>query len=696
MVSARILPALRAVALLAVLDLSGHLSAQEKEKSPSAVEYGSAIRPLVMKYCSSCHGAAKPKGGLDLASRNGAEKPDHWKDTWERLRSRHMPPSGKPQPSAAEREKMLAWIEGVFAQATLAGHADPGPLRPRRLNGREHTNTVRDLFVTGAKPSVRKTSFEPLKDGRISLYRMFPPPEHPTQFVARFLPPDTSDGGFDTIAEGLSIPPFLVEKHLRATKVLFDDMFTLNAKRPNSYQWHLYQGLQKLQKGPLKKGQTQRQAVAAFLKDFASQAFRRPVSAEEAERYAKLFDQAQAKGEDFESSIRLPLQAILVAPGFTLLWSDPGPAKAGIPVRALGDHELAARLSYFLWSSMPDQELVKLADQGQLRDEKVFDAQVRRMMGDWRSRDGLLLGFLMQWLQLDRLDRAAPDAEKYPAYFQNNLGDQMKQELMLFADAIVVEDRSILEFIDADWGFLSYPLAEHYGVSDFPGKKTNNNEPPWYRVKFPSRSPLPGGEGKGMRVRGGVLTMGKVLIGTSQPLRTSPVHRGKWVLETILGTPPPPPPPEVDNVLKEEPDGKKKLTVPQLMARHRDNPSCFACHQMIDPLGLAFENFDPTGKWRDKDQEQTIDTRGELVDGTKFNGVAELKVVLLARKDEFTRGFVEKMLTYALGRQLDYYDVATVNRIAQAVKDDGYKFSRVVLEVAKSYPFRNCRTSHVK
>jgi len=442
--------------------------------------------------------------------------------------------------------------------------------------------------------------------------------------------------------------------------------------------------LQKLQKGPLKKGLTQRQAVAAFLKDFAGQSFRRPVSAEEVERYAKLFDQAQAKGEDFESSIRLPLQAILVAPGFTLLWSDPGPAKADMPVRALADHELAARLSYFLWSTLPDQELVKLADKGQLRDEKVLDAQIRRMMGDWRSRDGMLFGFLMQWLQLDRLDRAAPDAEKYPAYFQNNLGDLMTQELLLFADAIVVEDRSILEFIDADWGFLSYPLAEHYGVSEFPGKKTTNNEPPWYRVKFKDKR------------RGGVLTMGKVLIGTSQPLRTSPVHRGKWVLETILGTPPPPPPPEVDNVLKEEPDGKKKLTVPQLMARHRDNPSCFACHQLIDPLGLAFESFDPTGKWRDKDQEQPIDTRGELADGTKFNGVAELKAVLIARKDEFTRGFVEKMLTYALGRQLDYYDVASVNRITQAVRDDGYKFSRVVLEVAKSYPFRNCRASQVK
>ena len=671
--------------LAAIFACTGRLPAQEKNEAVLATEYERVIRPLQAKYCFSCHGATKPKGGIDLASRKGTEKPHAWKEVWERLRSRQMPPLGKPQPTAGERERMVAWIESVFAHETLDGQADPGPLRPRRLNAREYINTVRDLFVTGGKPSVRKTSFEPLKDGRISLYRMFPPPEHPTHFVTRFLPQDTSDGGFDTLAESLTIPPFFVEKHLRATKVLLDEMVTVNASRSSSYQWTLYAGLLKLEKGPAPKNKTQRQLVAEFLRDFASRAFHRPVTADEAEKYTKLFDQAQAKKEDFESSLRLPLQAILVSSNFLILWHD-APRRearrgASHHIKLLSDHELAARLSYFLWSSLPDEALIKLADKGQLRDEKVFDAQVRRMIGDWRSRDGLLFGFLMQWLQLDRLDRAQPDADKYPAYFQNNLGDQMTQELLMFADAIMVEDRSILEFIDADWGFLSYPLAEHYGVKNFPGKKTGGDQPPWYRVKYADKR------------RGGVLTMGKVLIGTSQPTRTSPVHRGKWVLETILGTPPPPPPPEVDNVLKEEPYGKKKLTVPQLMARHRDNPSCIACHQMIDPLGLAFESFDPTGKWRDKDQDQPIDTRGELIDGTKFNGVAELKTVLMTRKDEFTHGFVEKMLTYALGRKLDYYDVATVNRITQAVKDDGYKFSRVVIEVARSYPFRNCRAS---
>jgi len=283
-------------------------------------------------------------------------------------------------------------------------------------------------------------------------------------------------------------------------------------------------------------------------------------------------------------------------------------------------------------------------------------------------------------LQVDKLDRAAPDAERYAAYFQNNLGELMRSELLLFVDAILVEDRSILEFIDADWGFLCYPLAQHYGIDPFPGKKQPANAPPtWYRVKFADKT------------RGGALTSGKVLTGMSHPLRTSPVHRGKWVLETVLGAPPPPPPPDVDNVLKEEKVDGKRLTVPQLMARHRNNAACSSCHQMIDPLGLAFENFDPVGRWRDRDEDQPIDARGALADGKKFNGIAEFKTLLMSRKDEFTRNFVEQMLTYALGRRLEFYDVATVKEITRAVAADDYKLSRVVVEVVKSYPFRNRR-----
>jgi hypothetical protein len=557
-------------------------------------------------------------------------------------------------------------------------------LRPRRLNAREHANSFRDLAVQNDYARPRRTSYAPGKKGPISLYQaIIPPPEHPCAFVWRTLPHDTHDGGFDTISDNLSIQPFLVEKYLRCGKTLLDDAFTLNPKRGESYQWPLYREMAKLEKGPFPRGTTRRQALVAFLQKFAGRAFRRPVSAEEVEKYAKLYDAARERGESFQSAIRLPVQAVLASPRFVVLWSDAGPAgdKPSAPVRPLDDYELATRLSYFLWSTIPDQKLFQVAKEGKLKQPKVLEEQARRMLKDVRVTTGLHEGFLRQWLQLARLERNAPDSEKYPAYFKENLAELMKQELLLFSDAILVEDRSVLEFIDADWGFLCYPLAKHYGMDGFPGKKQPSNaQASWYRVKWPDRK------------RGGVLTMGVVLTGTSQPLRTSPVHRGKWVLETILGTPPPPPPPDVDNQLKEDDKGgKKPLTVPQRLAKHRDNPACVSCHRLIDPLGMAFENFDPVGQWRDRDEGQLIDARGQLADGAKFNGVAGLKSALLSRKDAFVRGTAEKMLAYALGRNLGPGDAATVRKITQAVIKDDYKFSRLVVEAVLSYPFRHRR-----
>jgi mono/diheme cytochrome c family protein len=673
------------VVLLSFLIQAAVVSADEAKKGTAADLRG--IQPLLEKHCVSCHGSKKPRAQLDLTALAGNPTDRAtWRKVWERIRSGQMPPPDQPQPTAQERERMTEGIEAVFAQQTLDGHADPGSLRPRRLNVREYRNTLRDLATTKGNALPRKVAYSPKKDGSVNLYQaIVPPPEHPCAFVSRTLPQDTSEGGFDTVGENLSFPPLLMEKYLRCSKLLMDDMFSLNAKRGGSYQWPLYADVMAAQKGPWPRGITNsRQAVSARLKEFATRAFRRPVTAEEVAKYARLFDAAQEQGEDFETSIRLPLQAILVSPRCVVLWSDAGHEERGkdaAPVRQLDDYELATRLSYFLWSSTPDRELFQLAEKGQLKDPRVIEAQVRRMLHDRRITDGLVEGFLCQWLQLDKLDRNTPDPERYAFYFQNNLGEMMKHELLLFADAVMVEDRSILEFVDADWGFVCYPLAQHYGIEDFPGKKPPSNaSPPWYRVKFTNKR------------RGGVLTMGKVLTGTSQPLRTSPVHRGKWMLETILGTPPPPPPPDVDNVLKEEKEeGKKSLTVRQRLERHRSNAACYSCHQLIDPVGMALETFDPVGRWRDKDQDQPIDAAGSLRDGRQFKGVEELKALLLSRKEDFTRCYVERMLTYALGRKLELSDAATVKQIAQAAAQDDYKFSRVVVEVAKSYPFRHRR-----
>ena len=662
-------------------------AAPQKKAAPDAA--AGKVRLLLARYCVSCHGHQKPKGGLDLVALQ--EKKDsaylrHWKRVWDRLRARQMPPPNRPQPTPQEREHLAAWIEGALARHTLDGHPDPGPLRPRRLNVREYRNTLRDLVVVKPNAQPRRASFVPRRDGRINLYQIYPPPEHPCAFVARILPQDTAEGGFDTVGENLSIPPFLLEKYFRCTKVLLDDLFSVKGKDHHGrYQWDLRALVEKAQKGPPPRALTPRQALVRFVQEFASRAFRRPVTENEVQKYVGLYDLARKRGEDFETSIRLPLQAILVSPRSVVLWSEPAAEDEGkttAPVRPLNDHELAARLALFLWSSVPDRELAQAARAGRLQDPAVLEQQVRRMLKDRRITDGLLEGFLCQWLQLGRLDRANPDPGRFAPYFQNNLAELMTRELVLFADAILVEDRSILEFIDADWGLLCYPLARHYGVKDFPGKQQPSNAPPtWYRVKY------------GDKRRGGVLTMGKMLTGTSQPLRTSPVHRGKWVLETILGTPPPPPPPDVDNVLREDKqEARKSLTVPQLLARHRANPACASCHRLIDPLGMAFETFNPVGQWRDRDQDQPIDAAGTLTDGTAFKGIEGLKAVLLERKDDFVRCFVEKMLTYALGRKLEYYDVATVKEIARAVAGDRHRLSRVVVEVVKSYPFRHRRT----
>jgi len=262
----------------------------------------------------------------------------------------------------------------------------------------------------------------------------------------------------------------------------------------------------------------------------------------------------------------------------------------------------------------------------------------------------------------------------------------MRRELKIFTEAILWDDRSIVDFIDADWGYLCEPLVQHYGL-DPKKARTQFTEAPdsaaWRRVQFSDKR------------RGGLLTMGFVLMGTSKPERTSPVKRGKWVLETILGITPPPPPPDVDNELKPAGADEKSLTVRQMLERHRANAACYSCHRLIDPLGLGQENYDPIGRWREQEQGQPIDASGILLDGRKFQGVEDMRALILERKDDFVRCFVEKMLAYALGRRLEYYDVPTVKKITQAVREDDYKFSRVVVEIVKSYPFLHRRVQAV-
>ncbi len=410
-------------------------------------------------------------------------------------------------------------------------------------------------------------------------------------------------------------------------------------------------------------GKPPREQAREILGRFASRAYRRPATAEEVEHLLRLFDASQARGEPFPAGIRLALEAVLVSPKFLFrVELDDRPDSAG--PHPIDEYQLASRLSYFLWSTMPDDELTGLAARGQLTPN--LEAQVRRMLKDPRA-DALVENFALQWLQLRNLKTVAPDPKLFPE-FDDNLRAAMFKETELFFGAVMREDRSILDLIDADFTFVNGRLARHYGI------------PGVYGDEF-RRVSLKGG------VRGGLLTQASVLTVTSNPTRTSPVKRGKWVLEQILGKPPPPPPPNVPELPA---DAKAQLTgsLRQRMEQHRVNPSCAVCHTHMDALGFAFENFDAVGAFRTKDGPFPIDPAGTLPDGRGFKGPAELKAILKGKKDLFARCLTEKMLTYALGRGVEPYDRPAVEAIVAALGRNDYRFSTLVTEIVKSEPIR--------
>ena len=409
--------------------------------------------------------------------------------------------------------------------------------------------------------------------------------------------------------------------------------------------------------------QTKVQVAREIVGRFARRAYRRPVTDDELNRLMKLFSRADQGGENFESSVQVALQAVLVSPHFLFRGeTQPDPDNPAV-VRPIDDYALASRLSYFLWSTMPDDELFAQAGRKTLR--KNIDAQVRRMLKDPKSK-ALVDNFAGQWLQLRNLKLIAPDKTVFPG-FDDALRDAMQQETEMFFEHIMKENRSVLDFLAADYTFVNERLARFYGMNDVTGNE-------FRRVSL-----------KGAR-RGGLVTQASVLAVTSNPTRTSPVKRGKWVLENLLGTPPPPPPPDVP-LLKEA--GPLTGSLRQRMEQHREDPGCASCHARMDPIGFGLENFDGIGAWREKDGDFAIDPTGKLVTGEAFNGVDDLKSILLkAKRDDFVHCLSEKMLTYALGRGLEYYDKCAVEQITGRLAKDDYRFSSLVLEVVKSAPFQ--------
>ncbi len=415
--------------------------------------------------------------------------------------------------------------------------------------------------------------------------------------------------------------------------------------------------------------------AAEIIRRIATQAYRGPISAADFDGLNKFFQQGRAEGGDFESGIRMALQAILASPKFLFrLEQAPTTLRAGQNYR-ITDLDLAERLSFFLWAAGPDEELLKLAQRGTLRGPGVLAAQVKRMLKDPKA-ESLSTRFGSQWLRLQDLDKIHPDALLFP-YYDNSLAEALKKETELFFDSVVREDRSIIDLLTADYTFVNERIARHYGL---PGV----NGPEFRRVSLTDEN------------RRGLLGHGSILALTSVADRTSPVLRGKWIMEVLLASPPPAPPPNVPLLDETKAEaGDRMLTTRERMEQHRSNPACTSCHRVIDPLGLALENFDVTGKWRIRDNGAMVDPVGDLYDGTTMTGPAGLRAALLKHQDMFILSFTERLMTYSLGRRVESFDMPAIRKIVRDAAKDNHRFSAFVMGVVNSRAFQMSRAEAV-
>lgn len=581
---------------------------------------------LIDAHCIKCHDSDTAKGHLDLSglkTQRDAERDPRRLETLLRfVRDREMPPpSRRPQPKEEERQRLIDWAEHTLANIDYEKFPkDPGRTVIHRLSRLEYNNTVRDLLGITNKPA------------------------------DRFPADGGGGGGFDNNADTLFVPPILMEKYLEAATEMLEQVQPerIFLERPGFLR-------------------SRSAAARRNIEALATRAFRRPVEKREMDALMKLFERASERGETFETSVKFALRAVLVSPNFVFRIERDQPGE--LPYR-INSYELATRLSYFLWSSMPDDELFRVAAQGKLHEPAVMEAQVKRMLRDPKAQ-AFAANFAGQWLRVEELKTTVqPDPERF-RQFTPELRDAMYREPIEFFAAAVRDNASLIALLDSDYTFVNETLAKHYGITNVTGAE-------FRRVSLPDRN------------RGGVLGMGGVLTLTSYPQRTSPVLRGKWVLEELLGTPPPPPPPDAGGLPAEDAP-RDGLTFRQRLEEHRKKPQCVGCHSRMDPLGFGLENFDAIGRWRTKIRNEPVDASGVMPSGEKFSGPAELKQVLLARKDEFARNLTERMLAYALGRGVEYYDMPTIKRITDKLKNDDYRGATLVMEIAKSYPFQNRR-----
>jgi Protein of unknown function (DUF1592)/Protein of unknown function (DUF1588)/Protein of unknown function (DUF1587)/Protein of unknown function (DUF1585)/Protein of unknown function (DUF1595) len=616
--------------------------------------YSSDVAPILSRHCANCHGEVMSKGdfSLPLYSNDAAAAAD--RKTWDRvgavIHSRRMPPADRQPLTPAESAILNAWLDRVASPAR-----DSGRVTLRRLNRAEYDNTIHDLVGIAFRP-------------------------------AADFPSDDSGDGFDTLGDVLSVSPILIEKYLNAAETVIDAAsanvelwarishpptadfipFVLRGSPPQRDM--AVKGLRPEPTDPVAESRAAEiDRTYAALQAFADRAYRRPITHAETARLMRFVDEAVNSGSGADSGLKLALKAVLVSPHF-LFKIESDPAATTGTERRLNDFELATRLSYFLWSSLPDEHLLRVAAAGTLHEPRVLVTQIRRMLQDAKSR-ALAENFAGQWLQTRSLAEATRDAARFPS-FDAELVAAMRTESELFFDHIVREDSSVIELLSADYTFANERLARHYGITGVTGMD-------FRRVSL---------AGTG---RVGVLTQGGVLTVTSGPARTSPVKRGKWILENLLGANVPTPPPGVDT-LKETGAGRS-ATLREQLEKHRSRAECASCHSRIDPLGFGLQNFDAVGAWRDHDADAAVDSSGTLPDGRAFRGPAELVAAVAERPDEFARCLTRKLLTYGLGRSLGLSDHDAIERIVRHTANNGYRFSSLVIALVRSDVFQNRR-----
>ncbi|MBC8326285.1 MAG: DUF1592 domain-containing protein [Verrucomicrobia subdivision 3 bacterium] len=586
------------------------------------------VGPFVNKYCTRCHGS-RAKAGINLQSAlknpGGESASLHWKKAVANVKVHDMPPEdSSKKPTDEERRQFVEWI----GKLKYLAPRDPGPFVIRRLTKAEYGNTLRALY--GVSPSVTDS-----------------------------LPDEVVGEGYLN-----SISPLQSELFLEVANKVVGQVMAAAGQAPTEVQKRLFGETPS-------EGADLRKAARQVARSLARDAYRRPPTEKELDVLVGIFELGQENKLDYMASLGLMWKAVLVSPQFLFI-TPAGAVDSKESIVPLDNFQLAARISYLVWSAPPDAELAALADQGALQKPEVLRAQVKRMLNDPRAR-ALYDGFGAQWLKVDGLDRQVFDPDRFPQ-ITPALRQAMMEEPRLFFESVLRENQRIVRFVDSDYTFLNEPLAKLYELKqDVPGPKMR-------RVQLANPN------------RGGILGMAATLSATSFPNRTSPVKRGVWVLEQVLGERVPPPPADVPELEEQEHQDVKGLTLRQRTELHQSEATCRNCHKVLDPIGFGLENFDAIGRWRVKnDAGAAIDSAGKLPGGKDFSTPAELKKLLAQREADLARNLTERLMAYALGRQLEGYDEVILDQLMDRIARDEYRVQTIVTEIATSYLFTHRR-----